>query len=62
MAEDEPRGLVEAQQSFLVFQNQVVCADVVAVFRPAFDFRVDGMTVFVDAEISLVHVTAVCGA
>ena len=62
MAEDEPRGLVEAQQSFLVLQDQVVRADVVAVFRPAFDFRVDGMTVLVDAEISLVHVTAVCGA
>ena len=62
MAEDEPRGLFEAQQAFLVLQNQVVCADVVAVLRPAFDLRVDGMAVLVDAEISLVHVTAVRGA
>lgn len=58
----EPRGLVEAQQAFLVLQNQVVCADVVAVLRPALDLRIDGMAVLVDAEVPLMHVATVCGA
>ena len=54
MRKDEPRRLVERQQSFLVFEDEVVCGDVVA-FSFAICFGVDRSSL-VDRKIALVRV------
>ena len=62
VAEDEPGRFAEAQQAFLVLEDEFVRADVVAFVRAAIALGIAGMAVLVVAEVAVVHVLAPCGA
>ena len=56
VGEDEPGRLFKGQQTFLVFQDQIIGRNVIRHIRATLDRTVDAVTFLVDAEIALMDI------
>ena len=59
MREDESRRFIKTEQLFLVFENQVVCRNIVRDVGATLKGAVDGMALLVDGKISVMDLCCV---